>query len=90
MPLTAIQDKTYLAGTSTAIQDKIYLAGTSTVIKAAAKQKSVKRIVITSSIAAIMTSKDMYPKEGEVYDDKTFNTHDTVETSAYQASKVSI
>lgn len=58
------------------------------IIQAAAKYKSVKRVVYTSSVVATAGSNARIPKEGVVYDDKSFNKYDTVETMAYCASKV--
>ena len=62
----------------------LHPAGTLSVMKAAAKAGTVKRVVITSSVAALHG----FGQEPAVYTPDSWNTHSTLETQPYPFSKV--
>ena len=66
---------------------KVILTGATGVLKAAGKSKSVKRVVMTSSVAAVTPKHIPTPKDG-VYSDESWNEYDTLDTAPYFKSKV--
>ena len=70
--------------------DLVHTAGTGTliVIEAAASSKSVHRLILTSSTGAVAPTRN--PPSGALYTDKDWNSEATLETAAYQYSKVDI
>uniref|UniRef100_A0A7S1KM56 3-beta hydroxysteroid dehydrogenase/isomerase domain-containing protein n=1 Tax=Percolomonas cosmopolitus TaxID=63605 RepID=A0A7S1KM56_9EUKA len=61
------------------------LKGTENVVKEALKSPTVKRIVVTSSVAAVRNS---LKSAGEPFNENDWNTTSTLETEAYPLSKV--
>jgi len=62
--------------------------GTQSVLDSATKVGGVKRIVLTSSVAAIYSdSVDITDRPGEVFDEEQWNTESSLEHNAYSYSK---
>jgi len=60
------------------------VSGTKNVLASVAKFNTVKRVVVTSSVAAIASET---PKEGQVFSETDWNTTSTIENNPYRLSK---